>query len=337
MEDRDRLLELIDRMGQVSVLLLGDLVLDRFILGTPKRISREAPVIILRHEGQRDIPGGGANALANLVALDVTAVAVGAVGDDEPGHALLAALGSRGADTSRILVAPGFKTPTKVRLLGGGPSSLKYQMARYDIEDSLADDHACASQLVAHLEDAAATVTAIAVSDYGYGAVSAATVGSACAVAGRGTPVCVDSRYRLHEFSGIAGATPNLQELEAATGRRLATDDEVADGAETLRRRLAANFLLATRGNRGMTLVQESVAPLHIPVHGTDEVADVTGAGDTVLAVLVAALAAGATPVEGATLANYAGGIVVMKLGTATVSRSELRSAVRRDPRGIPP
>jgi len=140
--------------------------------------------------------------------------------------------------------------------------------------------------------------------------------------------VCVDSRYRLCEFSGVDGATPNLQELEACAGHELDGDDAVAEAAEGLRRRLDARFLLATRGNRGMTLAERDREPLHIPVHGTDEVADVTGAGDTVLAVLTAALAAGGTPEDAARLANVAGGLVVMKLGTATLTPAELRDAV---------
>jgi rfaE bifunctional protein kinase chain/domain len=125
--------------------------------------------------------------------------------------------------------------------------------------------------------------------------------------------------------------TPNLQELETAAGRTLEGDEAVAEAAESLRRRLGARFVLATRGNRGMTLAEDSRAALHIPVFGTDEVADVTGAGDTVLAVLTAALAAGAAPAEAARLANYGGGVVVMKLGTATVSRQELTAAIERD------
>jgi rfaE bifunctional protein kinase chain/domain len=140
--------------------------------------------------------------------------------------------------------------------------------------------------------------------------------------------LCLDSRYRIGGFTGIHGATPNLEELEAHCGRRLTTDDEVAEGAELLRRDLGARFLLATRGNHGMTLVEDTMDPLHIPVFGTDEVADVTGAGDTVLAVLTAALAAGAEPSSAAALANIAAGLVVMKLGTATVTADELRTAV---------
>jgi rfaE bifunctional protein kinase chain/domain len=327
MTDSQHFLEIIDRFAECRVVLYGDLVLDRFILGTPKRISREAPVIILRHEDQRDVPGGGANALANLAALGVRASVVAAVGDDESGKALVAALSSRGIDTDRIVVVDGYRTPTKVRVLGGGRSSLKHQVARYDIEDTLPEDGAWRAVLGEHLAVEAQTAGAVAISDYGYGCVRAEDL---AAVGARELPppwLCLDSRYRVGSFTGVDGATPNLGELEAYCGRRLGTDEEVASGAEELRRDLGARFLLATRGNRGMTLVEADHEALHIPVFGTDEVADVTGAGDTVLAVLTAALAAGAEPPVAAGLANIAAGLVVMKLGTATVSSAELRVA----------
>lgn len=321
-----RLLELVDAFAGAPVTLAGDLVLDRFILGTPKRISREAPVIILRHESQQDVPGGGANALANLQALEVAVTPVGAVGDDEPGRALLAVLRRRGIPTGRILAVPGYRTPTKVRILGGGASSLKHQVARYDIEDRLPGDGAWTGELVGHLGAAAQTSRAVAISDYGYGVVGPESVAAARAA---GCPwICVDSRYRIGSFAGASAVTPNLEELEAFAGGRLDGDRPVAEAAEALRRHLDARFVLATRGNQGMTLAREGL-DTHIPVHGTDQVADVTGAGDTVLATLVAALAAGADPLEAAWLANIAGGLVVMKLGTATLSRDELRRAIR--------
>ncbi len=329
--DRDRLLEIIDGFDRARVVLYGDLVLDRFILGTPKRISREAPVIILRHEGERNVPGGGANALANLAALGVRAHPVGVVGDDESGHILVASLAERGIDTAGIATVAGYRTPTKVRILGGGPSSLKHQVARYDIEEVLAPDHALHHGLTEALARATVGAGAVAVSDYGYGVVHPGVVDGL--VTGGSPPpwVCVDSRHRIGELVGVHAATPNLQELEESAGRRLDSDAEVAASAERLRKRLAARFVLATRGNRGMTLAEEGSEPRHIPVYGTDEVADVTGAGDTVLAVLTAALAVGATPLEAARLANYGGGVVVMKLGTATLTRDELGFAIHKD------
>jgi len=329
MSDTERLLSIVDRFADARVLLYGDLVLDRFILGTPKRISREAPVIILRHEDQRDVPGGGANALANIAALGARVSVVAAVGEDEPGSALRASLRENGIATDGIIEVSGYRTPTKVRILGGGPSSLKHQVARYDIEDRLTAHGTWRAELTRHLTDLLEKADAVAISDYGYGCVVPETL---ALVTDKENPpwTCLDSRYNIGGFSGIAAATPNLEELEQFCGRRLSGDAEVAAGAEELRRAIGARIVLATRGNRGMTLVETGREPRHIPVFGTDQVADVTGAGDTVLAVISVALAAGAEPADAAELANIAAGLVVMKLGTATVSAGELRSAVQR-------
>jgi rfaE bifunctional protein kinase chain/domain len=327
MRDQTRLLEIVDRFSSTSAALIGDLVLDRFILGTPKRISREAPVIILRHEGQRDIPGGAANALANMAALGLDVTALGAIGDDEPGGALRGALADRGVATDSLVVVPGYRTPTKVRILGGGASSLKHQVARYDIEDELPDHGDWFDTLLDGLP-AIGDCAAVAISDYGYGCVQPEIVDAVRRAVGPDAWISLDSRHRIGDFAGVDGATPNLEELEAAVGRRLAGDGEVADAAAELRSDLGARFLLATRGNRGMTLATADGTVTHLPVFGSDEVADVTGAGDTVLAVLTAALAAGASPLEGARLANIAAGLVVMKLGTATITADELRGAI---------
>jgi len=327
MSDTERLLEIIDRFAATRVALYGDLVLDRFILGTPKRISREAPVIILRHEDQRDVPGGGANALANLAALGAPVSVIGAVGDDEPGRALSEALAASGVDTRRIVTVPNFRTPTKVRILGGGPSSLKHQVARYDIEDELPQEGGWRTELREHLLEEMQSAGALAISDYGYGCIQPADFRHRPSAVPQEPWLCLDSRYRIGSFRGVDGATPNLQELEANSCRRLTSDAEVAAAGEELRQTLDARFVLATRGNHGMTLIEVDREPVHIPVFGTDEVADVTGAGDTVLAVLTASLAAGTTPLEAARLANIAAGLVVMKLGTATISADELRRA----------
>ena len=245
------------------MVLLGDLVLDRFILCTPKRISREAPVIILRCEDQSDIPGGGANALANLCSLGVQVTPVGAVGDDEPGASLLAALAKLGIDTSRILRIPRFKTPTKVRILGGGPSSLKHQVARYDIEDTLPTDGPWSDELMKNIDEAVRGARAVAVSDYGYGVVTNRALATASAAAALESWVCLDSRYRVGDFSGVDAVTPNLQELEAWAGRRLRQDGDVAAAAESLRRHLGARFVLATRGSRNDACRIKRCAPAH--------------------------------------------------------------------------
>ncbi|HEV8628919.1 MAG TPA: PfkB family carbohydrate kinase [Thermoanaerobaculia bacterium] len=327
----ERLLVLVDQLASQPVLMLVDLVADRFITGTPKRISREAPVLILRHEDDQLFPGGGANAVANVAALGGRPLPVGIVGEDASGEELVAALAARGIPTTGIRRRAGYRTPTKVRILAGGPHAIKQQVVRYDIEGELtlaAEDRAF---LEAEVHRLAGVARLAVLSDYGYGAVDPALVAPCRAAVGEeGTVVC-DSRYRLAAFRGLDGATPNEEEAEAMLGGRLGDAATLRAGGRALRERLGARFLLVTRGSLGMALFEEG-GYAQVPVHGTDQVADVTGAGDTVIGTFALALAAGGTPLEAAMLANYAGGVVVMKRGTATLSPQELRAAVRRDP-----
>jgi rfaE bifunctional protein kinase chain/domain len=327
-----RLLELVDRMAGQPVLMLVDLVADRFITGTPKRISREAPVLILRYEGETFSPGGGANAIANVAALGGHPLPLGVVGDDDSGRALAQALARLGAPTDGILVHPGYRTPTKTRVLGGGKSSIKQQIVRFDVEDQVNLDAEARARFADQLARWRGRARVAVLSDYGYGAVAPELQAGVRAALADGGIVLGDSRYRLGDFHGLDGATPNEEEAEALAGAAFDDDPERLERAgRELRQRLAARFLLITRGSRGMALF-DGGASAHLPVHGTDQVADVTGAGDTVIGAFALALAAGATPLEAALLADYAGGVVVMKMGTATLTAEELRAAVRTDP-----
>lgn len=329
----ERLLGLIGGMAGRPVPMVVDLVADRFITGAPKRISREAPVLILRYEEDRLAPGGGANAAANVAALGGRPRPIGVVGDDLNGRELLDDLAARGVDVAGVLVRPGYRTPTKVRILGGGRHSIKQQIVRYDIEDSVRLDDDDRRRLLERLATAGDGGPRVAIfSDYGYGAVDPALLAGARRALPEGCRLVCDSRYRLAEFAGVDGATPNEEEAESIYGGPLGEEPPALNEAgEALRRRLAAGFLLVTRGSRGMSLFEPGSAA-HLPVHGADQVADVTGAGDTVIGTFALALAAGATPLEAALLANYAGGVVVMKMGTATLTPVELRAAVESDP-----
>jgi rfaE bifunctional protein kinase chain/domain len=332
----DRLLGLVDAMAGRPVAMLVDLVADLFITGIPKRISREAPVLILSYQGEALIPGGGANAVANVAALGGRPLPLGIVGDDAHGHRLLAALVERGVTAEGILVRSGYRTPTKVRILGGGKHSIKQQIVRYDIEDRLeltdAERDRFGAVLAQWKKDG--EIGAAILSDYGYGTVEPGLLPRVRAAL-PGTTVVCDSRYRLGDFAGLDGATPNEEEAEALLGGAINDDpDRLAEAGRELRGRLGARFLLITRGSRGMSLFEDGLAT-HLPVHGTDQVADVTGAGDTVIGTFALALAAGGSPLEAALLADYAGGVVVMKMGTATLSPDELRHAVRSDPRPL--
>jgi len=330
-----RLLALVDQLAGQPVIMLVDLVADRFITGTPKRISREAPVLILRHEDEQLLPGGGANAAANVAALGGRPLPVGIVGADASGEELLAAFAARGIPVDGIRRRTGYRTPTKVRILAGAAHSIKQQVVRYDVEGELVLAAEDLEFLTAQLQRLAGAARVAVLSDYGYGAVDPSLVAPARAAVGNDGTLLCDSRYRLLDFAGVDGATPNEEEADAilsvAVGRRLGDGAALQQGGAWLRERLRARFVLVTRGSLGMVLF-DGGGCAHVPVHGTDQVADVTGAGDTVIGTFALALAAGATPLEAALLADYAGGVVVMKRGTATLSREELRAAIERNP-----
>jgi rfaE bifunctional protein kinase chain/domain len=334
----DRLLSLVDAMAGQPVLMLVDLVADVFITGTPKRISREAPVLILSFESERLAPGGGANAVANVAALGGRPLPLGVIGDDAHGERLRAALAADGIPTEGLLVRRGFRTPTKVRILGGGRHQVKQQIVRYDVEEARELSVEERQRFAATLERWRGAARVAIVSDYGYGAVEPALLGPLRAALAAGGAVVGDSRYRLAAFAGIDGATPNEEETEALLGSPIDDDrTRLERGGRRLLDRLGARFLLVTRGSRGMSLFQAGPAgsTAHLPVSGTDQVADVTGAGDTVIGAFSLALAAGATPLEAALLSNYAGGVVVMKEGTATLTPGELRRVVQSDRRPL--
>ncbi|MCA1581969.1 MAG: PfkB family carbohydrate kinase [Acidobacteria bacterium] len=332
---RERLEGVLGRFSGRRLVVAGDFVLDRFIYGHPKRVSREAPVLILRFSKEENLPGGAGNTAANVRALGGVPVPVGILGDDGEGRILRAILEDRGIDTSGLVDASGYATPTKTRILGGAPHAIKQQIVRYDREGVLEPDSPAPAALLRRLPVLASGAHAAILSDYGYGAVSPAAVGPLRESLSPGAPVLVDSRHALSRYADVDAVTPNEEEIEECVGFTLGdSEDALARAGEALRRKIACRTILVTRGSRGMALFSEGAPPSIIPVHGTDQVADVTGAGDTVLATFSLALAAGATPLEAAVLANFAGGVVVMKMGTATVTREEISRAMEED-RGI--
>ncbi|HUP64689.1 MAG TPA: PfkB family carbohydrate kinase [Thermoanaerobaculia bacterium] len=333
MPDPKRLSEIIDAMQGRRIVVWGDLVADRFIYGTPKRISREAPVLILKQYREDVLPGGGGNAIRNIIALGGIAEPLAVVGRDSVGDALLRTMEESGVDCDGFLRLERYRTPTKTRVLGGMPHAARQQIVRFDLEDTLelTDDET--SQFESRLQKAIGKADAALISDYGYGTVEPSLARQLITAAG-GRPVTLDSRYAMLDFPGVTAATPNEDEAAAASGIELfgGQDEEsrLEKAGHSLIRSLEAQALLITRGSRGMALFEkEKTKALMMPVRGSDQVADVTGAGDTVIATFTLALAAGASFEDAAHLANYAGGIVVMKMGTATASAEELRGAIR--------
>jgi len=324
------LLKVIERFKGRRILVLADLVADEFVYGRVQRVSREAPVLILRHEGTDTRLGGGANAVHNIKTLGGIPRPLGVLGPDDRGRKLKTLLRGKRIDVSQVLVDPAYQTPVKTRILAGGVHSTKQQIVRIDNNTVLGRRSPARRALLHSLRAFKGPVDAVLVSDYGFGLLSPPLVKAAIAFARRrGVPVTVDSRFHLLAFRGMTAVTPNEPEVEEALGVTIGHDRRRLESAgRSLLRKLGAGSVLVTRGGDGMSLFEPGRPTLHIPIWGSDEVADVTGAGDTVIATFTLALAASATPREASLLANYAGGIVVMKRGTATVSSEELHAAV---------
>ncbi|MFZ0882522.1 MAG: PfkB family carbohydrate kinase [Candidatus Acidiferrales bacterium] len=327
--DLTRLLDLVAIFPRQTIGVVGDFVLDEFVSGEISRVSREAPVLILRHRKSESYPGGAANAVNNLAELGARVLPVGVVGDDEGGRKLLDHFRRKRINVSGILRARDWFTTTKTRYLAGWTHTTEQQVLRVDREPHANLSPKIAAAIAQKARQIATRADAILVSDYGFGAASPALVKTL-----RAKRLMLDSRYRLLEYrdAGVAAATPNEPEVEAAYQARVGTDTAKLDelGQRALRD-LSLEALLVTRGKDGMAVFEQNRPPRHIPIYGSDAPVDVTGAGDTVIAVFTLALAAGATYLEAAHLANYAGGIVVMKRRTATVTRAELEGALRQD------
>jgi rfaE bifunctional protein kinase chain/domain len=335
-ERKERLLGLVDSFSMRRVLIIGDIIADEFIYGEVARVSREAPVLILKYD-LTDIVGGGAgNAANNVASLGGRASLVGLVGADDPGRRLLASL-QRGVSRTGVVRARGYRTPMKTRILAGGVHAARQQIVRIDREPAWPLDDSVSRALTRKIGPPLDECDAVLLSDYGSGLVTPALAAFARRRLARRTrrrpvPILVDSRYRLTGYRGLTACTPNESEVEQAFGSRINDDVDVLERAgRQLLRRSRMQAVLVTRGSRGMALFEPGRTTSHIPIFGSDQVADVTGAGDTVIATFALALAAGASFYEAARLANYAGGVVVMKRGTATVSSAELSDAITSD------
>jgi len=309
------------RFETARVLVVGDLMLDRYWYGGTSRISPEAPVPVVNISGTEDRIGGAGNVALNIATLGASASIVAVVGADDAAQALIAKLASAGIGTD-FQVAENRPTITKLRVI-----SRSQQLLRMDFEEPFGA--ADAAQVVARASERLADVGALVLSDYAKGVLASPQPLIAAARA-RGIPVLVDPKGSdFARYKGATILTPNLHEFEAIVGA-CASEHEIADKGLALMASLSLDALLVTRGEQGMTLLRSGHPPLHLPARAR-EVFDVTGAGDTVISVIAAALAAGEALPEAVALANIAAGIVVGKLGTATVSGPELRRAIQQE------
>lgn len=311
-----------------KVVIVGDLVADQFLYGNITRVSREAPVFILRHDETETFAGGAANAAVNVAALGGNAVAVGVIGKDINGEKLLETLKKANVDYSFTVISDKIPTTAKVRVLAGQRHTQRQQVVRIDYEHSTTLDKETNNRLKTNFLEAVKNADAVIISDYNYGAANreiAEIAARTCRE--KNIPLVVDSRFRLKNFPDATSATPNQEETEELLGEDFSEADCLKLCAD-----LGYEALLVTCGNKGMLLVEKDKKPLRIEAVGSTEPVDVTGAGDTVIAVYALGLASGLSFAESAYLANHAGGIVVMKKGTASANADELlESLVKND------
>ena len=320
------LIEIVRSFADRRMLIIGDAIADQFLYGNISRVSREAPVFILRHEQTQTIPGGAANCAMNLASLGAQVSLIAAVGNDESGRELRAKLEEAGVDVSGVVVSDKIQTTTKVRILAGQSHSNKQQVIRIDYEGKPLDDGEPRDSIITALQKALPSADAVVISDYNYGIVDDRAI--ALIRESSPKPVLVDSRHRLSYLTGFTAATPNEAELEQLMGNSIISREHLEMAATAMKRRLKHRALLVTRGAQGMMLLEDDAAPLHIPAVGAQQSVDVTGAGDTVIATFALAVASDASFADAARLANYAGGLVVMKRGTASVTAAELEHSI---------
>ncbi len=310
-------------------MVVGDTVADQFLYGAISRVSREAPVFILRHEQTETVPGGAANAALNVAALGADCTLLGVAGADENGRKIVEKLQAKGVETKFLIQSENWQTTTKIRIFAGQPHAPRQQVIRIDYENENQLAAEIEAEMIRSFPRALGNADAVVISDYNYGAASK-TIGEELLKIARekNIPVFVDSRFRLTDFAGATAATPNEDEVEEIRQKRFKTVSELETAAEELRQELELQALLVTRGKNGMILLEEGKVAQHFPVVGSTDAVDVTGAGDTVMATFALARASGGSFAEASILANHAGGLVVMKRGTATVTQTELLNSI---------
>jgi rfaE bifunctional protein kinase chain/domain len=315
-------------LSDARVGVVGDVMADIYVSGLTQRVSREAPVVVVKHEREWLLPGGAANVAANVASLGATVEIVGMAGDDKPGRAVRQVLSERRVGTEGLLLSNQHQTVTKTRFLAGALHTSRQQVLRLDRGADGAPLDSLRALLRERVERIDERVDAWVVSDYGYGVFDARFKDMLRQFA-RVKTVVVDSRYDARSFGGVTVLKPNEEEAIDATSATDGSAEQMRIAARELVERLELQAVLITLGNQGMLLHDRGGSCRLIRAVGTDQIVDLTGAGDTVAAVLTAAMAAGRSALEAAHLANAAASIVVMREGVATVSPAELSRAIR--------
>ncbi len=317
------------KFSKINILIIGDMVADVYLKGNISRVSREAPVLVLEHAGEKVVPGGAANVVHNVATLGGQAFAVGLIGNDKAGTGLRAILNDKNVDTTGLIVEENRPTITKTRIIAGGSATVSQQIVRIDQEMKSPILSQTEESFINILKQVIDKIDAVVLSDYGSGMLSdkiRSFIIESCQE--KNIKTIVDSRYDILKFEGVSFVKQNEAEAAKAVGFELTSEDAVVTAGKILLEKLQAEGIIISRGEQGMSLIQDNGEIHHIPVVDKSEVFDVSGAGDTAVAAFILAIASGAKPVEATKIANFAAGIAVRKLGTATVSNEELKEVL---------
>ena len=320
---------LINKLKNINILIIGDMVADVYLKGNISRVSREAPVLVLEHAGEKVVPGGAANVVHNVATLGGQAFAVGLIGNDKAGSGLRDILNDKNVDTTGLIVEENRPTITKTRIIAGGSATVSQQIVRIDQEVKASILKQSEESFINILKQVIDKIDAVVLSDYGSGMLSDKIrnfIIESCQE--KNIKTIVDSRYDILKFEGVSFVKQNEAEAAKAVGFELTSEDAVVTAGKILLEKLQAEGIIISRGEQGMSLIQDNGEIHHIPVVDKSEVFDVSGAGDTAVAAFILAIASGAKPVEATKIANFAAGIAVRKLGTATVSNEELNEVL---------
>ena len=320
---------LINKLKNINILIIGDMVADVYLKGNISRVSREAPVLVLEHAGEKVVPGGAANVVHNVATLGGQAFAVGLIGNDKAGSGLRDILNDKNVETTGLIVEENRPTITKTRIIAGGSATVSQQIVRIDQEMKSPILSQTEKNLINILNQVIDKIDAVVLSDYGSGMLSdkiRSFIIESCQE--KNIKTIVDSRYDILKFEGVSFVKQNEAEAAKAVGFELTSEDAVVTAGKILLEKLQAEGIIISRGEQGMSLIQDNGEIHHIPVVDKSEVFDVSGAGDTAVAAFILAIASGAKPVEATKIANFAAGIAVRKLGTATVSNEELKEVL---------
>jgi len=318
---------LVSSFRGLPMVVVGDLVADRYVFGKAGRISREAPVPIIDIDGEEIRPGGGANTAVNMAAMGADVTVVGVVGKDAYGGALLKVLKKMGVNTAGVLRSADVPTITKTRVMAGDLHTTRQQVIRLDRGKRAPFDNKTARKIASALRAASKKASAVALSDYGFGIAHDAVL-DALRKSARTVPVVADSRFDLLRLEGMTVVAPNEPECEAALAMKINGEKDIEEAAGALLKKLRCRYVLITRGNKGMALYQRRKKPLLIPTAREHEAVDVTGAGDTVVAAFSLALAAGGKPEDATRIANHAAGISVLRSGAVAVTADEIIESI---------